>query len=245
MNRKFSVWYWVSILTLIFLMAAQSPVFAAVSSVDMGKGSARPLLDETMIVVDSGLDLDTSMSKTCISDIPCTLRRAIAQSRNVAVADRPVNITFNIPADAANGYDSVLQVWKLTILTTSDASVFRRIKGQTSIDGVTQPGGRESGPKIFLVGPGTGQKDGLIVGDLTSDNGIIIRGLGFQNFKTHIHINSSNNLIEDNWFGLNADGQSVYMRSELHPLDGSGNAGIVLSSGTQDNPVHSLKNLGK
>ena len=41
------------------------------------------------------------------------------------------------------------------------------------------------------------------------NDGHVIRGLGFQNFGTHMFVNTDNNLIENNWFGLNDDGTGV------------------------------------
>lgn len=190
----------------------------------------------TIITVTSGIDLDNSKSKTCASEPVCTLRRAIVQSRGLSGGQLPVLISFDIPKDPAEGYDAALDAWELAILSTTDPSVFRRIKGQVVIDGETQPGGREDGPKIVLVGPGSGQKDGLIAGDVAGDDSIEIRGLAFQNFKTHIIVNTDNNLIENNWFGLTSDGADVYLRND-DPEDGSGNSGIALSAGADNNTI--------
>jgi hypothetical protein len=197
----------------------------------------------TTIVVDSGRDLNTSMSETCISRTPCTLRRAIVQARNLPDDQKPVLISFDIPQDPAEGYNASLDIWKIQMLSTSDASVLRRLNGQIIIDGSTQAGGRLTGPKIFLVGPGTGQKDGLIVGDVAGDDGQEIRGLGFQNFKTHIYMNTSNNLIEDNWFGLSDDGTQPYLRQN-NPQDGSGNTGIAVMDSAKNNIIQNNVFLG-
>ncbi len=190
----------------------------------------------TVITVTSGIDLDNSKSRTCASEPVCTLRRAIVQSRGLTAGELPVLISFDIPEDPAEGYNAALDVWELTILTTSDPSVFRSLKGQVIIDGETQPGGRANGPKIIIIGPGTGQKDGLIVGEVAGDNAIEIRGLAFQNFKTHITINTDNNFIENNWFGLASNGLDVYLRND-NPEDGSGSAGVALTSGADGNTI--------
>jgi hypothetical protein len=147
-----------------------------------------------------------------------------------------VLIKFSIPTTETQSYSSTLGIWHIYLLSTADASVLRRLNGNIIIDGATQPGGRASGPKIFLVGPGTGQKDGPIVGDTSSDNGQVIRGLGFQNFKTHIYVNSSNNLIEENWFGLSDDGTGVVLRGGLDD-DGSGNTGVSVTDGASNNVI--------
>lgn len=200
-------------------------------------------IPKTTITVDSGRDIDTSLSKTCVSDSPCTLRRAIVQARNIPDSERPVLIAFDIPATAQEGYDAALNIWKIEILSTSDLSVFRRLNGQIIIDGSTQTGGRTAGPKIFLVGPGTGSKDGLIVGDVAGDDAHEIRGLGFQNFKTHMYINTDSNLIEDNWFGLSDDGTEPFLRDD-EPENGSGNAAISLASGSETNLIQNNVFLG-
>ncbi len=184
----------------------------------------------TVITVTSGRDLDTSMSTTC-STSPCTLRRAIVQARNATAGQRPVLIRFNIPTTETQSYSSTLGIWHIYLLSTSDASVLRRLNGNIIIDGGTQPGGRATGPKIFLVGPTTGQKDGPVVGDVAGNNGHLIRGLGFQNFGTHLFVNTNNNIIEDNWFGLNDEGTAPYLRAN-NPQDGSGSGAIDTSGGT-------------
>jgi len=224
-------------ITMIFASFSTYPGQAAPSQ------STQNEITETIITVDSGSDIDTSLSKTCVSDTPCTLRRAIVQARNVPLANRPVRIQFNIPATAAEGYISALQIWKINVLTTSDPSVFRRLNGQIIIDGSTQPGGRTNGPKIILFGPGTGQKDGFIVGDVGGNNGHEIRGLGFQNFKTHIYLNTIGNLIENNWFGLSDDGLGAYIRGG-NLQDGSGNTGIAFASEADNNIVRNNHFLG-
>jgi hypothetical protein len=185
----------------------------------------------TTITVNSGTDPDDNQSYTCLTQTPCTLRRAIVQARNLPPAERPVLIAFDIPADPAHGYDATNQLWKIQIYSTTQTSIFRRLNGDITIDGGTQPGGRTTGPKIVIYGPGTGQKDGLIVGDVAGQNNHVIRGLGFQNLTTHIYLNTDHNTIENNWFGLNDAGTAPLLRGG-NPQNGSGNAGIAFASGT-------------
>jgi hypothetical protein len=227
------------LLALLFLLVgAIQPARARGSQLN----SRRPPL--TTITVNSSKDLNTSMSETCLSKTPCTLRRAIVQARNVEASQRPVLINFNISQEATENYDAALGIWKIPLLTTSDASVLRRINGQIIIDGSTQPGGRSDGPKIILVGPGsTGNKDGLVVGDVAGNDENEIRGLGFQNFKTHMYLNTNNNLIENNWFGLNDEGTAPYLRNN-NPQDGSGNTGISVSDASSNNLIQNNVFLG-
>lgn len=207
---------------------------------------ASPAQPLTVITVNSGTDPDNSKSRTCVSHTPCTLRRAIVQARALSAAERPVVIAFDIPAQPAEGYVSALHVWELNVLTTSDPSVFRTLEGgQITIDGETQPGGRRGGPAIILIGPGTGGKDGLIVGvnSAGAHDGNVVRGLGFQNFKTHLIVSSNDNTIEDNWFGLNSEGDAPYLRRN-DPKDGSGNTGVALSAGVAGNLINDNVFLG-
>ncbi len=194
----------------------------------------------TTITVNSGTDPDESLSKTCISDTPCTLRRAIVQARS---ASKPVLINFNIPTDPAHGYDATLQLWRIQVYNTTQTTIFRRLNGDITIDGSTQPGGRTTGPKIMIVGPGTGMKDGLIVGDVAGDNNIVIRGLGFQNLRTNIYVNTDDNIIENNWFGLNDAGTAPLLRDN-NPQNGSGSDGVALMTGADRNQIRNNYFLG-
>lgn len=212
----------------------------------VGGMSARASIDSfgpyaTTITVDSTADPDTSDSKTCVTDSPCTLRRAVIQARN---APKPVLIAFNIPITDP-GYNSTLEIWRIQFSGISSAAnaALRYLSGQITIDGTTQPNGRTTGPKIILVGPTTGQKDGIKLGEYGTQNENILRGLGFQNFSTHVYVTSSANLIEDNWFGLSDNGLQPYIRNN-NPEDGSGSAGVALLSGGSDNTIQNNYFLG-
>lgn len=194
----------------------------------------------TVITVTSGRDIDTSKSTTCATS-PCTLRRAIVQARNLTVGQRPVLIRFNIPTTETQSYSSTLGIWHIYLLNTTDPSVLRQLNGQIIIDGSTQPDGRAAGPKIFLVGPTTGQQDGLIVGESAGQNNHVIRRLGFQNFGMHLYIAQDSNLVEDNWFGLNDAGTGVYLRAN-NPQDGSGSVAIDMGAGTGGAEFNTIQN---
>ncbi len=85
----------------------------------------------------------------------------------------------------------------------------------------------------------------MIVGENNagSHDGNVIRGLAFQNFTTHLYINSNDNLIEENWFGLTDNGMDVYLRDD-EPEDGSGSTGVALSANVEDNTVRENVFLG-
>jgi hypothetical protein len=195
----------------------------------------------TVITVNSGTDPDQSDGTTC-STSPCTLRRAVIQARG---AVKPVLIRFNIPATAGEGYSSSLQIWKIQFGGISSAAnaTLRYLNGSIIIDGSTQPGGRTTGPKIMLVGPGTGLEGGLKLGETPTQNANQILGLGFQNFKTHIYINSSSNLIENNWFGLSDDGTGIVLRGGGED-DGSGNTGISVAENIVNNVIQNNRFAG-
>ena len=192
----------------------------------------------TTIIVNSGTDPDTNDSRTCLTHTPCTLRRAVIQARNLPPAQKPVLIAFDIPATAEEGYVAALQIWKIQFSGISSAAnaSLRYLNGGIIIDGSTQPGGRTAGPKIILVGPGTGQWDGLKLGETAAQNGNEIRGLGLQKFKTHIYVNSGSNIIENNWFGLNDDGTDIVLRGG-GANDGSGNTGISVGANVANNVI--------
>jgi hypothetical protein len=222
----------VSLILMLLLGALNLSSTAFASSVS--KGIEAPTAYVTTITVNSGTDPDDHKSKTCLTDTPCTLRRAIVQARGLGASQRPVLIQFDIPQDSQEGYDSSLGIWKINVYKTLDTTIFRTIYGGgVTIDGTTQPGGRSSGPKIFIVGPTTGQKNGLVVGenDAGGHDANVIRGLGFQNLQNHVTVNSNNNIIEDNWFGLSDDGSEPYLLQD-DPQQGSGESGVSISGGS-------------
>jgi len=188
----------------------------------------------TTITVNSTTDPDTNLGTTC-STAPCTLRRAIVQARTAA---KPVVIAFNIPTTDL-GYNATLQIWKIQLLGTA----VRYLNGDITIDGSTQPNGRATGPKIILVGAGTGGNDGLKLGESAGQNNNTLRGLGFQNFFTHVYVTTNGNLIENNWFGLSDNGSLPYLRAG-NAENGSGSAGVALSAGVDVNIIQNNTFLG-
>jgi hypothetical protein len=205
-----------------------------VSAASVSSAYGQEAMPAATIYVDSTTDPDTSDSRTCISHTPCTLRRAVVQARSET---KPVTIAFNI-STSDPGYNASLKIWKIQfsgISSTANAAV-RYLNGNITIDGSTQPGGRTNGPKIILVGPGTGQYGGIKLGETATQNSNTLRGLGFQNFATAVYVNSDSNLIENNWFGLSDDGLSPYLRNN-DPQDGSGSTGVALSDGVDVNTI--------
>lgn len=215
--------------------------FGAGSSFQAQASAGYALPPATTITVNSTTDPDTSDSNTCLSHTPCTLRRAVIQART---ATKPVLINFNIPTTDA-GYNASLLIWKIQFsgISASSNATLRYLNGNITIDGTTQPNGRASGPKIILVGAGTGQRDGIKLGGTATENTNTLRGLGFQNFTTHVYVNSSSNLIENNWFGLSDNGLQPYLRNS-DPEDGSGSSGVALSDGVDNTVIQNNYFLG-
>ncbi len=55
-------------------------------------------------------------------------------------------------------------------------------------------------------------------------------------FKTHIYVNSSSNVIENNWFGLSDDGTDIVLRGGGED-DGSGNTGVSVGANVTNNVI--------
>ena len=239
------------IVLLLVAVAAPGPV--AAREPDGGRTQAQVVVScpikpagsadtyNTTITVTSGTDPDDSKSKTCVSEPVCTLRRAIVQSRGLSAGELPALINFNIPATPAEGYDATLQVWEIQVDNTTDLNAFRYLTGQVTIDGSTQPGGRSEGPKIILMGPGTGQKTGLNLGENQTQGENVVRGLGMQNFGPHINVNSDNNTIENCWFGLSSDGTTLTSGDDSDPEDGTG---VALQSTADQNTIRNNRFAG-
>jgi hypothetical protein len=184
----------------------------------------------TITVTSAADDYTDGNSKKC-SDFPaepCTLRRAINQAYSLSSDARPVYINFDIPTSDP-GYNPTLQVWKIQLAGTT-AYPLRDLYGLTIVDGSTQPGGRTGGPKIIIDGQGSKN-----YGFITRQNGNEIRGLAMQNFNTaHISVSSSDNLIEDCWFGLSDDGMTL---SSGNDTDREGGSGVALSASISGNTI--------
>jgi hypothetical protein len=234
-------WLIVALFLVVLAARLHGAAVAETDPVDHAMAVADPdylaITPVTTITVNSGRDIDTSNSTTC-STQPCTLRRAVNQARNLSAAQKPVLIRFDIPANAAEGYNSTLKIWKIEFIGISSVAnaALRQLNGNIIIDGTTQPGGRTNGPKIILLGPGTGQWDGLKLGENATQSGNVIRGLGFQRFTTHIYATSHANTIENNWFGLNDAGNDIVLRGG-GANDGTGNTGVAVMPNLNNNIV--------
>jgi hypothetical protein len=161
----------------------------------------------TVITVTSSLDPNDRLNETCYNTYtsgqsavsPCTLRRALVEANSPGIP-RPVQIRFAVPL-SDEGYLEAVDAWLFNI--GAELPIIGRDGGQVTIDGTTQPDGRNDGPRIIV----NGRTFQVGVGVINADENII-RGLAFQN--ADIQVGSDNNRIENNWLGLSADGQRPY-----------------------------------
>ncbi len=171
---------------------------------------------------------------------PCSLRRAVLESDKIAAAYEngeiitnpfPILIRFNIPI--TDNYDAAGAYWTITLSDTGSLNALPYLGQQTAIVGETQPGGRSDGPKIVVRGPEKVPAGyGLIV-----DSDSYIQGLAFQRLRMHLQLNGGGNIVEENWFGLTADGLDIFLRDEEHPDDGSGQSGVTTVENVSGNLI--------
>jgi len=175
----------------------------------------------TTIIVNSTEDPESgSLTRTCgytagifnaQTDGKCTLRRAILEASARPQAQRPINIQFNIPLTDTNANLEVAGTWTVQITAAfpplkTDSIV--NVNGQVTIDGSTQPTGRNGAPRIIVD---------------THDNSLqvessnnIIRNLSWKGGGT-IFLKRDGNLVENLWMGLSDDGQSLQLRTPGDP----------------------------
>jgi len=251
MNRRFWQIVFVSLLTLLWLGAvvalAQGPSVLVLDSPRTSRGesseghliAAQTQLTPTrFLTVTSTSDEVGSVSERCNQVVTCTLRRAINEVRYYQFDDETYRIAFDLDISDP-GYDPANGIWVIEVDSdNSDINfAFRDFGtyGHVLIDGTTQPIGRSLGIGPRIVLRGDNQKGALTL--TGGDN--IIRGLAFQGFGDRMVSvpGTSNNLIEDNWFGLTITGTEIYLRDPEDPGKGSGESGIYVQSGGANNTV--------
>ncbi len=231
MHRKFWIFLLTALLSALVLtggvLAVAAPMAKPVPRVPLAPADLAPTYWLTVTTTSDAGGSDPN-SERCETHSPCTLRRAINEARWHSAADEVFHIAFAIP-DTDPGYDAAHGVWIITVNSDNSGSethAFRELGtyGQVIVDGTTQPGGRDlaDGPRIILRGD---NEKGAFT--LTGGRNVI-RGLAFQGFANNmITIPATDeNLVEQNWFGLNVAGDDIYLRNPLMPEDGSGEAGI-------------------
>ena len=186
------------------------------------------------ITVNSSDDPDSSLSRTCTfssaanqpaTDGKCTLRRAIVEASARPQSDRPIEIVFNLADDDANRNRDADDTWTIVLNDTlpplkTDLPI--NLNGQVTLDGATQPGGRNNAPSILID---TGDR----VWEIASENNQI-QNLALLNGGSLL-ISADNNLVENLWLGLSADGQSIRLRDPANPRRLATGGIVILSSG--------------
>ena len=168
----------------------------------------------------------------------CTLRRAVLEAGVRPDSDRPISILFDIPTSDSN-YDPGLDAWEVQIDSSFVWEIDRRfisdVGGQVSIDGSSQPIGRDDGPRIII---NTNSENSPLFGRSlevrTSNN--VIRNLGFKG-GGQIILYEGNNLIENIWMGFRNDGSGLSLASDANSQARRSLArgGIIMPNEDSDN----------
>lgn len=170
----------------------------------------------------------------------CTLRRAVLEAGVRPDADRPITIKFDIPVADPN-YDAVLDLWEVQIDSSFIWEIDRRFitddGGQVTIDGNSQPTGRNDGPRIMI---NTNSENSPIFGRSleirTSNN--TVKGLGFHG-GGQIILYEANNIVEDVWMGLTNDGAGLKLASDAdsQARRSMARGGIIMPNENSDNNI--------
>ena len=234
---------WIGALLLVSgVMAAAQPA-ASEPAAPQAPGDLTPTYWLT-VTTTSDVGGSDPNSERCDTHSPCTLRRAINEAHWYSAPGQVFHIGFDIPTGDP-GYDAVNGVWIITVNSDNsgfETHAFREFGtyGQVIIDGTTQPGGRAliEGPRIVLRGD---NKKGAF--NLTGGRNVI-RGLAFQGFANNmVTIPTTNeNLVEQNWFGLNVAGDDIYLRNLAYPEDGSGEAGVYAQMSGSNGTTNTIQN---
>ena len=188
---------------------------------DSAQDAALSAPTATALVINSTDDPGpTSLTATCgytggiyisATDGKCTLRRAILEASARPQAQRPISITFNIPATDTNHALEVPGTWTIQVLAALPAlktDTILNLNGQTTIDGSTQPGGRVDGPSIIVD-----TKDNSLNVESTNN---VIRNMSWKGGGV-IFLKENGNLVENMWMGLTDDGQQLHLRTPGDP----------------------------
>jgi hypothetical protein len=192
---------------------------------------AAPAPDYTAtITVDTAQDYNVSQSETCTSEADnpafagCTLRRAIIEANT---AGGPALVEFNL-SQSDPSFDAASGTW-LIEMNDAVGSGELEVRGQVTIDGFSQPGGRPDADGPSIVVRGNNNFDSLTVRG--SEN--IVRGLAWQ--QVELTLAGSDNFVEQNWLGLARDGNRIYFIDDDPTRDNDST--IQSAAGTARNVV--------
>jgi len=170
----------------------------------------------------------------------CTLRRAVLEAGVRPDADRPITIAFDIPTSDPN-YDPALELWEVQIDSSFIWEIDRRFisddGGQVTIDGSSQPTGRDDGPRIMI---NTNSENNPLFGRSlevrTSNN--VIRDLGFKG-GGQIILYEGGNIVENVWMGLRNDGSGLSLASTAssQAQRSMARGGIIMPNVDSDNNI--------
>ena len=147
----------------------------------------------------------------------CTLRRAVLEAGVRPDADRPIRIAFNIPTSDPN-YDAELGLWEVQIDSSFIWEIKRRFisddGGQVTIDGSSQPTGRNRGPRIMI---NTNSENSPTFGRSLEirTSGNTLKNLGFHG-GGEIVLYEAYNIVQDVWMGLTNDGTAMKLASDAN-----------------------------
>ncbi|MBN1937626.1 MAG: right-handed parallel beta-helix repeat-containing protein, partial [Anaerolineae bacterium] len=223
-----------------------------------------PLAYTTVITVNTTEDTSgETQTKTCYftqsiyfaaSDGKCNLRRALVEASHRPEAHRPILIKFNIPITDTN-YNAITGTWTIVMDAdySSSASGEALVQGgldnpknpdsYITIDGATQGeiGGRSNGDPIIII-------NSEHVLDLVGVNYNTIRNLAFNGgggiFSNDVSGVGGNNLIENVWVGLNADGTEIVPGSNPDISLAGGGISIQGDNNTISNTIVTGSNTG-
>jgi hypothetical protein len=235
---------------------ARSPIQNDDSSIDPASTQAAAAYT-TIITVNTTVDTPgDTQSKTCYytystwfatSDGQCNLRRALVEASHRPPADRPILVKFDLPLTDTNYYSDT-QTWEIVMEAAywEDGLIYNNVSepdGYVTIDGDTQPGGRDNGyPKIII-----NSENSLTV--LSENN--TIRKLAF-NGGGGIFLNSVTtgggiggyNTVESVWVGLHADGMEIVPTSNPNVTLAGGGIDIKSSHNVISDVIVTGSNIG-
>jgi len=170
----------------------------------------------------------------------CTLRRAVLEAGVRPDSDRPIRILFNIPTSDPN-YDPTLETWEVQIDSSFIWEIDRRFLpddgGQVTIDGSSQPIGRNDGPRIMVnTNSDNNEIGGRSLEVRTSNN--TIRDLGFKG-GGQIILYEGGNLVENIWMGLTNDGSGLSLASDAssQARRAMARGGIIMPNSASDDNI--------
>ncbi|HNT74577.1 MAG TPA: hypothetical protein PKH77_06125 [Anaerolineae bacterium] len=269
MKSKF--WF-IGLIAALFLLGGSMAVTLAASTagdtdttgVAAPTTPQAPLAYTTIITVNTTEDTSGDpQTRTCYftqslynaaTDGKCNLRRALVEASHRPLAHRPILIKFNIPLTDTN-YNPVTGTWTIVMeadysssaggeaLVPGDLDNPENPNSTVTIDGATQSeiGGRTNGDPIIII-----YSEHVL--DLVGVNYNTIRNLAFNGgggiFSNDVSNVGGNNLIENVWVGLNADGTEIVPGSNPDITLAGGGISVQGDNNTISNTIVTGSNTG-